>query len=61
MTSRLGIDVTAVGVQSAREHDVLRELGCDLAQGYRFGRPLAPDAVTRLLTDRSPVRTRSRM
>ena len=57
MTSQLGIELTAVGVQSAREHDVLRELGCDLAQGHRFARPLAPDAVTRLLTHRAPVQS----
>ena len=37
--------------------DVLRELGCDLAQGHRFARPLAPDAVTRLLTHRAPVQS----
>jgi EAL domain-containing protein (putative c-di-GMP-specific phosphodiesterase class I) len=38
----LGILVVAEGVETADEKDVLVELGCDLLQGYLFGRP-APD------------------
>jgi len=40
----LGYRVTAEGVEDSRSLEVLRELGCDHAQGYLVARPLAPDA-----------------
>ena len=36
----LGIDVTAEGIEDSHAAERLRELGCDLAQGWHFGRPL---------------------
>ena len=38
----MGIMVVAEGVENADERDRLLELGCDLFQGYLFGRPGAP-------------------
>jgi EAL domain-containing protein (putative c-di-GMP-specific phosphodiesterase class I) len=35
----LGLSVTAEGIETARQLTVLRELGCDLAQGFLLGRP----------------------
>ncbi|MBM3520406.1 MAG: GGDEF domain-containing protein, partial [Alphaproteobacteria bacterium] len=35
----LGHTVTAEGIENAHQLDVLRELGCDLAQGYLLDRP----------------------
>ena len=35
----LGILVVAEGVETVAERDVLLDLGCDLLQGYLFGRP----------------------
>ena len=41
-----GLEMIAEGVESARQALILRELGCDVMQGYYFSRPLAPaDAV----------------
>jgi len=37
----LGILVVAEGVETAAERDVLMQVGCDLLQGYLFGRPEA--------------------
>lgn len=37
------------GVESPRQHDELRELGCELAQGFLFGLPLEPNRVEDLL------------
>jgi EAL domain-containing protein (putative c-di-GMP-specific phosphodiesterase class I) len=42
----LGADVIAEGVEDEPRYTALRSLGCDLAQGYLFGRPGAfADAV----------------
>jgi diguanylate cyclase (GGDEF)-like protein len=42
----LGADVIAEGVEDEPRYAALRSLGCDLAQGYLFGRPCAfADAV----------------
>ncbi|MBD3778423.1 MAG: EAL domain-containing protein [Micrococcales bacterium] len=42
----LGADVIAEGVEDRTQHVALRELGCDLVQGYLFGRPCTfADAV----------------
>ncbi len=41
----LGLRVTAEGVEDAWTLEFLREIGCDLAQGYFIGRPMAGDAV----------------
>ena len=35
----LGMQVTAEGIESQRELLTLRDMGCDLAQGYLLGRP----------------------
>ena len=38
----LGMIAVAEGVESVRQRDRLRELGCDLVQGYLFSKPLDP-------------------
>ena len=41
----LGLTVTAEGVETAEQLRLLRELGCDVAQGYFVARPLEPDKL----------------
>jgi diguanylate cyclase (GGDEF)-like protein/PAS domain S-box-containing protein len=36
----LHVSVTAEGVETGLQETILRRIGCDLAQGYLFGRPL---------------------
>jgi diguanylate cyclase (GGDEF)-like protein/PAS domain S-box-containing protein len=45
----LGLQVVAEGVESAEQLAALRKLGCDLAQGYHFAKPLPREAAERLL------------
>ncbi|HET7489310.1 MAG TPA: EAL domain-containing protein [Acidimicrobiales bacterium] len=42
--------VVAEGVETVAQLDRLRALGCELAQGYLLGRPMAPPALESLLT-----------
>ena len=37
-----GRQTVAEGVECAEQASLLAELGCSLAQGYHFGRPLTP-------------------
>ncbi len=39
----LDLKVTAEGVESSGQYQMLKEMGCDIAQGYHISRPLPPD------------------
>jgi EAL domain-containing protein (putative c-di-GMP-specific phosphodiesterase class I) len=41
----LGLKATAEGVETIDQLRLVRELGCDLAQGYLIARPLEPEAL----------------
>jgi len=47
LSKRLGNRVVAEGVETDLQHVTVRELGCDLAQGYRYSKPI-PDEEFRL-------------
>ena len=42
---RLGLDVVAEGVEDQATRDALIGLGCELAQGFLFSRPVPADAL----------------
>jgi diguanylate cyclase len=41
----LGLSVVAEGVEDVEVLEVLRDLGCDLAQGYAIARALPPEKL----------------
>ena len=49
----LGLTVVAEGAETEGEVGQLRELGCDIAQGYYFARPMPADAATAWMNDRA--------
>ena len=49
MAHSLGITVVAEGVEKEGQYDMLRERGCDLAQGYWLGHPMKTQDFMRLV------------
>lgn len=50
-----GLTVIAEGVEDAASLDVLRQLGCDMAQGFHLSRPIPLDALSELLPHQLPA------
>ena len=49
LAHNLGMNVVAEGVETEAQLDLLRELGCERAQGYLFSQPLDHEASQKLL------------
>ena len=41
----LGVEITAEGVETMAHARILRDLGCDILQGYGFAKPLPPEQI----------------
>ncbi len=55
MSRTLGLRVTLEGIETRRQMEIARELGCHEAQGYFLGRPESgEDALRRVLKENSP-------
>jgi diguanylate cyclase (GGDEF)-like protein/PAS domain S-box-containing protein len=51
LAHELKLAVVAEGVETDEQFEFLRESHCDIAQGYRFSKAVAPEAIERLLLD----------
>lgn len=51
MAHSLGIEVVAEGVEREEQRELLESLGCDLAQGFLFSRPVSAGEFRRLLEE----------
>jgi EAL domain-containing protein (putative c-di-GMP-specific phosphodiesterase class I) len=54
LARQLGLGVVAEGVESAAQRDRLRAMGCELAQGYLFARPMPWDEARALIAPQAP-------
>ena len=49
MAQSLGIVAIAEGIEEPGQYELLRDTGCDLGQGYLFGKPMSHDDMMKLL------------
>ena len=54
MGSSLGMQVVAEGIEQREQLDDLRDLHCDLGQGYLIARPLPPEALAAMMLAARP-------
>ncbi|CAM2070712.1 EAL domain-containing protein [Sulfidibacter corallicola] len=50
MSQRLGLKVIAEGVEKTAHLRLLKDMGCDIIQGYLLARPAAPEDIAPMLT-----------
>jgi EAL domain-containing protein (putative c-di-GMP-specific phosphodiesterase class I)/CheY-like chemotaxis protein len=54
---KFGLTAAAEGVETAGELTVLRDMGCDIGQGYLFARPQPKEDLIAMVRQRSKART----
>ena len=56
MARGLDVDLVIEGVENPFQRDLLASIGCEIAQGYLFSRPMPLPELMRLLRENSPAR-----
>jgi diguanylate cyclase (GGDEF)-like protein len=54
LSHNLDLTVTAEGIETPAQAELLRGIGCDLGQGYHLGRPVPAERITDLLVPYVP-------
>lgn len=60
LATDLSLETIAEGIETSEQHILLRDLGCDIGQGFLFHRPQNKDDYLTLLEDRKKPRPNSR-
>ncbi|MDK1312516.1 EAL domain-containing protein [Pseudoalteromonas ardens] len=56
MAHQLGLKVIAEGIETATQHELLKQAGCDFGQGYFYAKPMSQADLEALLLDKSQQR-----
>jgi PAS domain S-box-containing protein/diguanylate cyclase (GGDEF)-like protein len=49
MADAVGLEVLAEGIETERQCDILKRMGCDQGQGYLYAKPMSPEEIERSL------------
>jgi len=49
MAKSLDLQSVAEGIETPRQLEIVQALGCEVAQGYLFSRPVGAERITQLL------------
>jgi EAL domain-containing protein (putative c-di-GMP-specific phosphodiesterase class I) len=55
----LDLKVVAEGVETTVQANMLKEMGCELAQGYLYSKPVPSETIEQLLRDAQADRVRA--
>lgn len=55
LAKELGLKVTAEGVENIEQLSILKEMKCDIAQGFHFSRPIPKNEINKLINIKSPI------
>ncbi|CAK7078116.1 EAL domain-containing protein [uncultured Tissierella sp.] len=55
LAKQLGLKVTAEGVENMEQLEILKEMKCDIAQGYHFSKPVSKEKIDEMINEKSPV------
>jgi EAL domain-containing protein (putative c-di-GMP-specific phosphodiesterase class I) len=53
LAKNLQMDVTAEGIETVEQLEMLRALGCECGQGYLFAKPMQAEAAFQLITEQT--------
>lgn len=53
LSEEMGMTTIAEGVETAEQAALLREMNCDIVQGYHYARPMSEEAIVALLSERA--------
>lgn len=49
LAKQLGLKVTAEGVENLEQLTILKEMKCDIAQGYHFSKPVPKERIDEMI------------
>lgn len=55
LAKQLGLKVTAEGVENREQLEILKEMKCDIAQGYHFSKPVSKEKMDEMIKEKSPM------
>lgn len=55
LAQKLKVKVVATGVEKPKQLEALREMGCNLGQGYLFSQPVDPASAGKLLSEQTAI------
>ncbi|NLV89581.1 MAG: EAL domain-containing protein, partial [Tissierellia bacterium] len=51
LAKQLGLRVIAEGVENSEQLYILKEMNCDIAQGYHFSRPVTKERIDEMILE----------